>query len=152
LVRRAVFDLVEEPPSPPGATYEKPVIYSFGIAPFSPAPAMERDRVRGDGEPQLRREYMRGRLKNLVLSRCAVRAARRRNGLLGLKSQLEKGNSVAFTIDGRAAEERGQAGTGVAGGQRLADGGILRGVERRWVLNTWDAMMIPNRFQRRWCA
>ena len=70
--------------------------------------------------------------------------------LLGLKSQLEKGNSVAFTIDG----PRGPKNVAKPGPVLLARASALPmaafyvALNDAWVLNTWDAMMIPKPFSK----
>jgi hypothetical protein len=124
----------EEPPSPPGATYEKPVIYSFWHrAVFASAWLWRKIGFAVMVSRSFDGEYIARTIEKLGF--VAVRGSSSRGGataLLGLKSQLEQGNSVAFTIDGpRGPKICGQAGTGAAGArQRLADGGILRGAQR----------------------
>jgi hypothetical protein len=71
-------------------------------------------------------------------------------GLLGLKTQLEQGAAVAFTIDG----PRGPRYVAKPGPVRLAraTGLPMRAFyvapDRPWVLNTWDRFMIPRPFSK----
>jgi lysophospholipid acyltransferase (LPLAT)-like uncharacterized protein len=83
----------------------------------------------------------------------AVRGSSSRGGargLLGLRSQLEKGNSVAFTIDG----PRGPKYVAKPGPVLLSRASALPmaafyvAISDAWVLNTWDALMIPKPFSK----
>jgi lysophospholipid acyltransferase (LPLAT)-like uncharacterized protein len=77
-------------------------------------------------------------------SRGAVRA------LLGMHTQIEQGNAVAFTIDG----PRGPRYVAKPGPVLLArNTGVpvvcfYIAMENAWVLNTWDGFMIPKPFSR----
>jgi hypothetical protein len=70
--------------------------------------------------------------------------------LLGMRQQLEQGHSVAFTIDG----PRGPRYVAKPGPVLLAKktgvpiGCFYIHLERAWVLNSWDRMMIPKPFSR----
>jgi lysophospholipid acyltransferase (LPLAT)-like uncharacterized protein len=70
--------------------------------------------------------------------------------LMGMKQELDRGNPVAFTIDG----PRGPIYMAKPGPILLAKKtghGIVCfhiAVERAWVLNSWDRMMIPKPFSR----
>jgi lysophospholipid acyltransferase (LPLAT)-like uncharacterized protein len=70
--------------------------------------------------------------------------------LFGMRDQLERGCSVAFTIDG----PRGPRYVAKPGPIMLAKKtGIpiscfYIAVERAWILNSWDRMMIPKPFSR----
>jgi lysophospholipid acyltransferase (LPLAT)-like uncharacterized protein len=70
--------------------------------------------------------------------------------LIGMRRELDHGHSVAFTIDG----PRGPRYVAKPGPVLLArKTGIPIGcfyihVERAWVLNSWDQMMIPKPFSR----
>lgn len=83
----------------------------------------------------------------------AVRGSSSRGGataLLGLKDQLEQGASVAFTIDG----PRGPKYVAKPGPVLLSRASALPmaafyvALSDAWVLNTWDAMMIPKPFSK----
>jgi lysophospholipid acyltransferase (LPLAT)-like uncharacterized protein len=83
----------------------------------------------------------------------AVRGSSTRGGtsaLLGLKSRLEEGSSVAFTIDG----PRGPKYVAKPGPVLLSRASALPmaafyvALSDAWVLNTWDAMMIPKPFSK----
>jgi hypothetical protein len=77
-------------------------------------------------------------------SRNAVRA------LLGLRRALKEGWSVAFSIDGprgpRYQVKPGPVTLARSSGVALATFHIA--VERAWVLNTWDRLIIPKPFSR----
>lgn len=70
--------------------------------------------------------------------------------LMGMRRELEQGHSVAFTIDG----PRGPCYVAKPGPVLLAKKtGVpiccfYIHVERAWVLNSWDRMMIPKPFSR----
>ncbi len=83
----------------------------------------------------------------------AVRGSSSRGGakaLLGLRSQLEQGNLVAFTIDG----PRGPKYVAKPGPVLLSRASALPmaafyvALSDAWVLNTWDALMIPKPFSK----
>jgi lysophospholipid acyltransferase (LPLAT)-like uncharacterized protein len=83
----------------------------------------------------------------------AVRGSSTRGGvraLLGLRREVEQGRSVAFTIDGprgpRYVAKPGPVFLARATGVPLSL--FYVAVERAWVLNTWDAMIIPKPFSR----
>jgi lysophospholipid acyltransferase (LPLAT)-like uncharacterized protein len=142
----------EEPPSPPGATYEKPVIYSFWHrAVFASAWLWREIGFAVMVSRSFDGEYIARTIEKLGF--VAVRGSSSRGGatgLLGLKSQLEKGNSVAFTIDG----PRGPKNVAKPGPVLLARASALPmaafyvALNDAWVLNTWDAMMIPKPFSK----
>jgi lysophospholipid acyltransferase (LPLAT)-like uncharacterized protein len=77
-------------------------------------------------------------------SRNAVRA------LLGLRRALEDGWTVAFTLDGprgpRCKVKPGPVALARSAGVPLSM--FHMAVERAWVLNTWDRLMIPKPFSR----
>ena len=83
----------------------------------------------------------------------AVRGSSSRGGasaLLGLKTQLEQGAPVAFTIDG----PRGPKYVAKPGPVLLSRATTLPmaafyvALSDAWVLNTWDALMIPKPFSK----
>jgi lysophospholipid acyltransferase (LPLAT)-like uncharacterized protein len=77
-------------------------------------------------------------------SRNAVRA------LLGLRRALEAGWTVAFTLDGprgpRYKVKPGPVALARSSGVPLSTFHIA--VDRAWVLNTWDRLIIPKPFSR----
>lgn len=77
-------------------------------------------------------------------SRNAVRA------LLGLRRALEQGWTVAFTLDGPRGPRRkvkpGPVALARAAGVAMSTFHIA--VDRAWVLNTWDRLIIPVPFSR----
>jgi lysophospholipid acyltransferase (LPLAT)-like uncharacterized protein len=77
-------------------------------------------------------------------SKNAVRA------LLGLRRALDEGWTVAFTLDGprgpRYKVKPGPVALGRSSGMPLAMFHIA--VEKAWVLNTWDRLIIPRPFSR----
>jgi lysophospholipid acyltransferase (LPLAT)-like uncharacterized protein len=77
-------------------------------------------------------------------SRNAVRA------LLGLRRALEQGWTVAFTLDGpRGPRHKVKPGpVALARSSGLALTVFHAAVDRAWVLNTWDRLMIPKPFSR----
>ncbi len=70
--------------------------------------------------------------------------------LLGLRRALEEGWTVAFTLDGprgpRHKVKPGPVGLGRSTGLPLTAFHV--GIEKAWVLNSWDRMMIPKPFSR----
>ncbi len=83
----------------------------------------------------------------------AVRGSSSRGGakaLLGLRRQLDQGTSVAFTIDG----PRGPKYVAKPGPVLLSRASALPmaafyvAISDAWVLNTWDAFMIPKPFSK----
>jgi len=83
----------------------------------------------------------------------AVRGSSNRGAvgaLLGLRREIAKGATVAFTIDGprgpRYVAKPRPVLLGSTTGAPLSTFYIA--VERTWVLNSWDAFMIPKPFSR----
>ena len=83
----------------------------------------------------------------------AVRGSSSRGGaqaLLGLKSQLEQGTPVVFTIDGprgpKYVAKSGPVLLSRASGLPMA--AFYVALSDAWVLNTWDALMIPKPFSK----
>ena len=83
----------------------------------------------------------------------AVRGSSTRGGgpaLLGLRKQLEQGMSVAFTIDGprgpKYVAKPGPVLLSRASALPMAAFYVAAG--NAWVLNTWDALMIPKPFSK----
>ena len=83
----------------------------------------------------------------------AVKGSSSRNpvrALLGLRRALEEGWTVAFTLDGprgpRHKVKPGPVGLGRSTGLPLTAFHV--GLEKAWVLKSWDRMMIPKPFSR----
>lgn len=96
-------------------------------------------------------EYIARIIKKLGFG--AVRGSSSRGAvgaLMGMKQELDKGHPVAFTIDG----PRGPIYVAKPGpillAKRSGEGIVCFyiAVERAWVLNSWDRMMIPKPFSR----
>jgi lysophospholipid acyltransferase (LPLAT)-like uncharacterized protein len=142
----------EEPPTPPDATYEKPVIYSFWHrAVFASAWLWRKTGIAVMVSRSFDGEYIARTIERLGF--VAVRGSSSRGGataLLGLRGHLDHGNLVAFTIDGPRGPKyvakpgpvllsRASAAPMVAFYVALSDA---------WILNTWDALMIPKPFSK----
>jgi lysophospholipid acyltransferase (LPLAT)-like uncharacterized protein len=142
----------EEPPSPPDATYEKPVIYSFWHrAIFSGAWLWRKTGIAVMVSRSFDGEYIARTIEKLGF--VAVRGSSSRGGataLLGLNTQLEQGIPVVFTIDG----PRGPKYVAKPGPVLLSRASALPmaafyvAVSNSWVLNTWDALVIPKPFSK----
>jgi lysophospholipid acyltransferase (LPLAT)-like uncharacterized protein len=142
----------EEPPSLPDAIYEKPVIYSFWHrAVFASAWLWRKTGIAVMVSRSFDGEYIARTIEKLGF--VAVRGSSSRGGakaLLGLKSQLERGNLVVFTIDG----PRGPKYVAKPGPILLSRASALPmaafyvALSDAWVLNTWDAMTIPKPFSK----
>ncbi|HEY1528042.1 MAG TPA: lysophospholipid acyltransferase family protein [Candidatus Angelobacter sp.] len=96
-------------------------------------------------------EYIARIIQKLGFS--AVRGSSSRGAvgaLIGLRQQLEQGHGVVFTIDG----PRGPRYVAKPGPVLLAKktgipiGCFYVAVERAWILNSWDQMIIPKPFSR----
>jgi len=142
----------EEPPSPPDATYERPVIYSFWHrAVFASAWLWRKIGIAVMVSRSFDGEYIARTIEKLGF--VAVRGSSSRGGaeaLLGLKSQLEKGNLVAFTIDGprgpKYVAKPGPVLLSRASGFPMA--AFYVAIDDAWVFNTWDRMAIPKPFSK----
>lgn len=142
----------EEPPSPPGATYEKRVIYSFWHrAVFASAWLWRKTGIAVMVSRSFDGEYIARTIEKLGF--VAVRGSSSRSGataLLGLKTQLEQGNLVAFTIDGprgpKYVAKPGPVLLSRASGFPMA--AFYVALSDAWELNTWDALMIPKPFSK----
>lgn len=96
-------------------------------------------------------EYM-GRIIQ-KLGYVAVKGSSSRNpikALLGLRRALNDGWTVAFTLDGprgpRHKVKPGPVGLGRSAGVPLTMFHV--GIDKAWILNSWDRMMIPKPFSR----
>jgi lysophospholipid acyltransferase (LPLAT)-like uncharacterized protein len=142
----------EEQPSPPDAIYEKPVIYSFWHrAVFASAWLWRKTGIAVMVSRSFDGEYIARTIEKLGF--VAVRGSSSRGGavaLRGLKSQLEQGNLVAFTIDG----PRGPKYVAKPGPVLLSRASAFPmaafyvALSDAWVLKTWDAMTIPRPFSK----
>jgi lysophospholipid acyltransferase (LPLAT)-like uncharacterized protein len=142
----------EEEPSPPDATYEKQVIYAFWHRAIFPAAWMWRKLGIGVMVSQsFDGEYIARTIEKLGF--VAIRGSSSRRGaqaLLGMKNHLEQGSLVAFTIDGpRGPKYVAKPGPVLlARSTGLPMAAFYVAVENTWVLNTWDALMIPKPFSK----
>jgi lysophospholipid acyltransferase (LPLAT)-like uncharacterized protein len=142
----------DEPPSPLGATYERRVIYSFWHrAVFAGAWLWRNAGAAVMVSRSFDGEYIARTIEKLGFS--AVRGSSTRGGataLLGLKSQLENGAPVVFTIDGprgpKYVAKPGPVLLSRASGAPMA--AFYVALSDAWVLNTWDALMIPKPFSK----
>jgi len=83
----------------------------------------------------------------------AVKGSSSRNpvkALLGLRRALDDGWTVAFTLDGpRGPRRRIKPGpAGLARSAVVPMTAFHAAVEKAWILNSWDRMMIPKPFSR----
>jgi lysophospholipid acyltransferase (LPLAT)-like uncharacterized protein len=142
----------EEEPSLRDATFEKPVIYAFWHRAVFPAVWMWRkQRIAVMVSRSFDGEYIARIIERLGFG--AVRGSSSRGGagaLLGMKSVLEDGESVAFTIDGprgpKYVAKAGPVTLSQISGRPMA--AFYVALSDAWVLNTWDAFMIPKPFSR----
>jgi lysophospholipid acyltransferase (LPLAT)-like uncharacterized protein len=142
----------EEPPSPLDATYEKPVIYSFWHrAVFAGAWLWRQAGAAVMVSRSFDGEFIARTIEKLGFT--AVRGSSSRGGagaLLGLKSQLERGIPVVFTIDG----PRGPKYVAKPGPVLLSRASAMPmaafyvALSHAWVLKTWDSLMIPKPFSK----
>jgi len=96
-------------------------------------------------------EYIARTIEKLGFA--AVRGSSSRGGaqgLLGMRRQLELGNSVAFTIDGpRGPKDVAKPGPVLlARTSGLPMAAFYVALSDAWVLKTWDATMIPKPFAK----
>lgn len=142
----------EEPPSPPDATFEKPVIYCFWHrAVFPSAWLWRKTGIAVMVSRSFDGEYIARTLEKLGF--IAVRGSSSRDGaraLLGLRSQLQQGTAVVFTIDGprgpKFVAKPGPVLLSRASNVPMAAFSVA--LSDAWVLNTWDALMIPKPFSK----
>jgi lysophospholipid acyltransferase (LPLAT)-like uncharacterized protein len=142
----------EEPPSPRDATFEKPVIYCFWHrAVFPSAWIWRKTGIAVMVSRSFDGEYIARTLEKLGF--VAVRGSSSRDGahaLLGLRSQLQQGNTVVFTIDGpRGPKNVAKPGPVLLSRASHAPMAALYvALSDAWVLNTWDGLMIPKPFSK----
>lgn len=131
---------------------ERPLIASFWHACMIPATYMCRDLgVCVMSSNSYDGEYMGRIIRKFGF--VAVKGSSSRNAvraLLGLRRALEQGWTVAFTLDGprgpRYKVKPGPVALARSSGVPLTM--FHMAVDRAWVLNTWDRLMIPKPFSR----
>jgi lysophospholipid acyltransferase (LPLAT)-like uncharacterized protein len=131
---------------------QRPLIASFWHSCMIPATYIFRDMgIRVMSSNSYDGEYM-GRIIH-KFGFVAVKGSSSRNAvraLLGLRRALEAGWTVAFTLDGprgpRHKVKPGPVALARSSGSALTM--FHAAVDRAWVLNTWDRLMIPLPFSR----
>ena len=131
---------------------QRPLIGSFWHACIIPATYMCRNLgVRVMSSNSYDGEYMGRIIRKFGF--VAVKGSSSRNAvraLLGLRRALQDGWSVAFTLDGprgpRYKVKPGPVALARSSGVPLTV--FHMAVDRAWVLNSWDRMMIPKPFSR----
>lgn len=131
---------------------QRPLIASFWHACQIPATYLFRDfGIRVMSSNSYDGEYMGRIIRKFGF--VAVKGSSSRNAvraLLGLRRALDEGWTVAFTLDGprgpRYKVKPGPVALGRSSGVPLAMFHIA--VEKAWVLNTWDRLIIPRPFSR----
>lgn len=142
----------EEPPSSPDATFEKPVIYSFWHRAVFPATWIWRKKkIAVMVSRSFDGEYISRIIQRFGFG--AVRGSSSRGGataLLGMKDVLERGESVAFTIDGpRGPKYVAKPGPVLLSKMTgLPMSAFYVALDDAWVLKTWDDFMIPKPFSK----
>ncbi len=142
----------EEPPSSPGVIFEAPMIYCFWHRAVFPAAWLwKKTGIAVMVSRSFDGEYIARTIERFGFA--AVRGSSSRGGaiaLLGLKAQLERNNPVVFTIDG----PRGPKYVAKPGPVLLSRASVVPmqafyvALSDAWVLNTWDALMIPKPFSK----
>jgi lysophospholipid acyltransferase (LPLAT)-like uncharacterized protein len=131
---------------------ERPLVASFWHSCMVPATYLFRDMgIRVMSSYSYDGEYMGRIIKRFGF--VPVKGSSSRNpvrALLGLRRALGEGWTVAFTLDGprgpRHKVKPGPVGLGKSSGLPLTT--FHAAVEKAWVLNSWDRMMIPRPFSR----
>ena len=142
----------EEPPAQADATFEKPMIYSFWHRAVFPAAWL----WKGTGIAIMVSRSFDGEYIARTIARLGfvpVRGSSSRGGAkawLGLKGQLEHSNPVVFTIDGPRGPKYVAKPSPVLLSQATAVpmAAFYVALSHAWVLNTWDALMIPKPFSK----
>lgn len=142
----------EEPPSPPDAIFEKPVIYSFWHRSVFPAAWMWRKcGIAVMVSRSFDGEYIARIIEKFGF--VAIRGSSSRGGseaLREMKKELEKDAAVAFTIDGprgpKYVAKPGPVLLARASGVPMA--AFYVALSDAWVLKTWDEFMIPKPFSK----
>jgi lysophospholipid acyltransferase (LPLAT)-like uncharacterized protein len=142
----------EEPPTPSDAIYEKPVIYAFWHRAVFPAAWMWRKlRIAVMVSRSFDGEYIARTIEKFGF--VAVRGSSSRGGapaLLGMKTCLEQGNPVAFTIDGpRGPKYVAKPGPVLLSRiSNLPMAAFYVAISDAWILNTWDQLVVPKPFSK----
>jgi hypothetical protein len=131
---------------------QRPLIASFWHSCMIPATYIFRDMgIRVMSSDSYDGQYM-GRIIH-KFGFLAVKGSSSRNAvraLLGLRRALEEGWTVAFTLDGprgpRHKVKPGPVALARSSGKPMTM--FHAAVDRAWVLNTWDRLMIPLPFSR----
>ncbi|SPF44674.1 conserved hypothetical protein [Candidatus Sulfotelmatobacter kueseliae] len=131
---------------------QRPLVASFWHSCMIPATYVFRDMgIRVMSSNSYDGEYM-GRIIH-KFGFVAVKGSSSRNAvraLLGLRRALEDGWTVAFTLDGPRGPRRkvkpGPVALARSSGMALTM--FHAAVDKAWVLNTWDGLMIPAPFSR----
>jgi hypothetical protein len=131
---------------------ERPLVASFWHSCMIPATYIFRDMgIRVMSSYSYDGEYMGRIIKRFGF--VAVKGSSSRNpvrALLGLRRALDEGWTVAFTLDGprgpRHKVKPGPVGLGKSSGRALTT--FHAAVDKAWILNSWDRMMIPRPFSR----
>ena len=134
------------------ALESRPLIASFWHSSLIPATYICRDLgVRVMSSYSYDGEYMGRIIRKFGF--VAVKGSSSRNAvraLLGLRRALEEGWTVAFTLDGprgpRHKVKPGPVALGRSSGVPLTM--FHAAVDKAWVLNTWDQLIIPKPFSR----
>ncbi len=131
---------------------QRPLIVSFWHACMIPATYVCRDiGVRVMSSNSYDGEYMGRIIRKFGF--VAVKGSSTRNAvraLLGLRRALQEGWTVAFTLDGpRGPRRKVKPGpVALARSSGVALSTFHMAVDRAWVLNTWDRLIIPKPFSR----
>ncbi|MFZ0758876.1 MAG: lysophospholipid acyltransferase family protein [Candidatus Sulfotelmatobacter sp.] len=131
---------------------ERPLIVSFWHACMIPATYICRDiGVRVMSSNSYDGEYMGRIIRKFGF--VAVKGSSSRNAvraLLGLRRALQDGWTVAFSLDGpRGPRYKVKPGpVALARSSSVPLSTFHMAVERAWVLNTWDRLIIPKPFSR----
>lgn len=131
---------------------ERPLVASFWHACMIPATYIWRDfGIRVMSSNSYDGEYMGRIIRKFGF--VAVKGSSSRNAvraLLGLRRALEEGWTVAFTLDGPRGPRRkvkpGPATLAKSSGCAMTM--FHAAVDKAWVLNSWDRLMIPVPFSR----
>jgi len=142
----------EDESAPAQVIFEEPVIYSFWHrAVFAASWIWRKQRIVVMVSRSFDGEYIARIIERLGFG--AVRGSSSRGGtgaLLGMKSEIERGAAVAFTIDGprgpRYVAKPGPVALAKATGFPMS--AFYVALSDAWVLKTWDEMMIPKPFSR----
>ena len=131
---------------------QRPLVASFWHSCMIPATYLFRNMgIRVMSSYSYDGEYMGRIIKRFGF--VAVKGSSSRNpirALLGLRRALDDGWTVAFTLDGpRGPRHKVKPGPiGLGKSSRLPLTTFHAAVEKAWVLNSWDRMMIPHPFSR----